>query len=755
MTHKFSKRIATNTKRSVRKYAIGGRPIKADYNSDEEQVLVFSATGIDDKPINHTDGKEKKLYVKKNYEGSIFSLTKRDVIYSVFTDKKLQYILTITIEGQEGQEGHKIYCKDLPAVYFMDKIDAILKTYFNDAGNVECKDAKGKRILVDKMDSNHKFSLLNDILCKSNLHDSKTDFKTKLQKIIPNTIKQKLNLEFQKPLSLDRLLAAECNQVIKNATKQMIGQAAFANFGTLTTAVTASTSFVSTVMVAAGGTAITGFGLPIAAGLMVLALIANQFVRIWNKNRELREVMFLIWCMCYRFENLINLMRTMATKLEYNIDITLAPLKGVMSRLIAQVSALAPRTTFLQMQHERKKYGNPQSIPKPPTGPYDITDAVPPPQGFKNKLTDKNDVVWVSTNDATVVIEPTVKVIPPKGYKNELDDKDNLMWVNKDDADIIIKNPSEYQKRRIENEEDRDSLLGKFWNSTKRKLSRISSPDENYRVLIRDISILSFWFSIIFSEFMLVAGVRNDVIKNNLLRNDKHSQYDSPDADVKSQLEFIQKQLDFMNDIHTTDEYKQLIAQSLISESPTSIRLGNIKIRVEDAQREAAYQQERANKCQELINGLTAVNNTKEDITAHLNTVLNSEENIAGIRTCSDKIISSYHQIIDKTNKSNFLSNIETELDINEDNDMRDCSDNCLILYLPIITYNTILVNVYTQLTNIDTKFEEKKKNYESKRQNLITTLETKLKQRFDEQQLAEQLVKKQPLVEEQPLNDE
>ena len=60
MTHKFSKRIANKTNRSVRKYAIGGRHIKADEVESNEHVLVFSAAGLDNTIID-----ADKLYVQK------------------------------------------------------------------------------------------------------------------------------------------------------------------------------------------------------------------------------------------------------------------------------------------------------------------------------------------------------------------------------------------------------------------------------------------------------------------------------------------------------------------------------------------------------------------------------------------------------------------------------------------------------------------------------------------------------------------
>lgn len=628
MTHKFSKRIANNTKRSVRKHAIGGRPITAaEFSKEKPEIIVFSATNTNNEQIKDIDGKEMKLYVKKGK--TVMNFPK----YTIYDNIEMK-----TPYANGGETYSNLSFED-----FSGKIKDITNKYFGADQEIKCTDT----LLFTAMNANHKFSKLNDTLCKgSDMNRHKKGF---FKKTFYNYLKLDLNAK----------LGAKCSTFINLATNAMINQARFANFGLLTTGITVGIAAVSSLMVAAGASATTIVGLPVAAGLMALALVANQIVRLAIKNVELKSVMFLIWGMCTRFENLVNLMIKMADRLEFDINAALTPVKAVMERLITQICKLAPKATFNEMKGKTHR-----------DGAYDITKVM---------------------NQSAPIDE----------YTSRVDDKSS-------------------------------SFL--------RKLSRISSPDENYRVLIRDICILGIWFSIIFSDFMLVAGVRNDVIKHKL----KHqlSMYDiENETDLNKKIVFIQAQLDYMNDIHETEEYKQLLTgpppplrineKSLLRKDKTTAEL-ELKRRAEiDAAIKAG--------ADKYLEAMEANNNVsqKENLKA-LYKLIDTDEMKLHIEDCSDQISKSYLELASKPHYKDTLPQFLPGI-IEKDN--MDPSDGEITalkngtdmkMFGPILLNYMIMIMTYDKLStsenvliteDLKRGFEAAKLLFEGKYNKIETTI--------------------------------
>jgi hypothetical protein len=356
----------------------------------------------------------------------------------------------------------------------------------------------------------------------------------------------------------------------------MINQASFANAGILFTTATAGIAAVNTIgMTVAGTAAVSGVGLPIAACIMATLLVVNQLYRIYNKNKELQSVMILIFLMCSRFENLIRLMEKMSTKYKINMEETLQPVSGIFKALLGRIFALAPRTIF---------------------------------DDIKNKVEKKLDIN--SGSD----IQQEIK----KGSVN-------------------IYNFEEFKERKETLESDITSPGKRFFNSLKRKMQRISSPDENYRVLIRDITVLGIWFSIIFSEFMLITGVSNNTVKLMLKLKDPELEKDS--------LKYIQAQLDYMNDITESNEYKILMNESKITQTDIQREI-DLKVQKE---KDVAIQTEIKKKLEaqaleaiQKIDKLVSTEKSKETETAIDQLIENNE---AETNSLAESITTNYQQL--------------------------------------------------------------------------------------------------------------
>lgn len=613
MTQKRSKRHTTRTNRSVRKYAIGGRPITAAQHKDIEDVIVFSATDNENKPIMNADNTEKKLYVKKS---KFLGVPK----YNIYTNEEMTTHFDKKYSNLTFDE-------------FSNKIEEIMLTHFGkEAGNIQCN---ANNLLFPEMKADHKFSKLNDKLCKdSALHKDKKGFFGKIKSKLDNM--NLLGWIKAKP-SKQETLVVKCTTAVNDATNAMINQARFANVGLIFSTLTVGTAAVSGLMVAAGASATTIVGLPVAAGLMALALVANQILRVSMKNKELQSVMYLIWAMCVRFENLVNLMIKMADKLDFDIDAALTPVRNVMARLITQICTLAPKSTFDEIQKKKTADGS-----------YDITKT--------------------STQDEKI---------------------------------------SEYSSRI-----DNNSIMG----SLKRKLNRISSPDENYRVLIRDICILGIWFSIIFSEFMLVAGVRNDVIKFNLQNSLKMYDIEN-ETDIPKKITFIQAQLDYMNDIHNLPEYKKLIGGPIGIAEKSVLRINPTM-----AELELKFKEMIDSKCDNFLAEMKKISaEIQENNTQTLVDSLKTDDMKLRIIECGNLISKSYEELSaedsHKADLENFLPTFieKNKMDPSQEviNALKDESN--LTVYAPILLNYLILVETYTNL-----KMYAKVKEFEDKYTKLV-----------------------------------
>ncbi len=588
MSRKYSRKTQTKTKTSHR----GGRP-KAVWNKDKEQVLEFQSTTVP----------SRKLFIKKDYSFGQPS-------YSVYIDNELKYIYS--------------NYRNLDSKSFFTIINEILSGYFP-RESIECT---GDNLLFAEIADSH-FSKMNEPLCKKKIENPQHELSYMIKKhFMSDKVKQIFNIKLQQPLTFDKDLALKCNQAIKTATEQMINQARIANVGTLLSVGTLGTTVVASLMTVSGATAATGIGLPIAAGLMTLALVANSLYRLYNKNQELKHVMFLIWVMCYRFENLIRLMLVMSKKYGFDINITLMPLKGVMERLIGQIVALAPRSTFIQMKEHYNGI-----IPTP--GSYEITN-----------------------NDA-------------------------------------------FKQRDESHELDKSSVWEKFKNSAARSLARITSPDENYRVLIRDISILGLWFSIIFSEFMMVIGVRNARIKHLVKVANPQLQENS--------IPFIQAQLDFMNSIEQSPEYQNLIKNSAISE----------KVSLPTASSAATSIDSQINQqTQQMLNELSNVADTKDKLnTSKFEEILASDEMNEIIFKAVDTFFESYKKITNAESKNALINEIENNLALSEVECPND--EDCILQKMPIMLNLHLFYILFQKLATLDKKFATKSQFYASKRDSL------------------------------------
>jgi len=576
MNRNFSRKRKMRIKRSHK----GGQP-KAVWNKSKEHVLEFQSSMT---PL-------RKLIIKKDYSFG-------KPVYTVYTDNEFKYVYS--------------NYRNMDAQSFFNKINEILSGYFPKEP-IECT---GDRLLFAEIADSH-FTKMNESLCK----------KTVLKKnFMSDKIKQIFNIKLEQPLPLDKDLALKCNDAIKIATEKMINQAKIANVGTLLSVGTVGTTVVASLMTVSGVTASTGIGLPIAAGLMTLALVANSLFRLYNRNQELKHVMFLIWVMCYRFENLIRLMLVMSKKYGFDINITLAPLKGVMERLIGKIVALAPRSTFIQI---KQHYTGIMPIP----GSYDITD---------------NDV---------------------------------------------------FKQRDESHELDKSSVWDKFKSSASRSLARISSPDENYRVLIRDICILGLWFSIIFSEFMLVIGVRNAHIKN-LIRTAR------PDLQENS-IPFIQSQLDFMNSIVETPEYQNLIKNAAISEK---VSLPNPSSTAIDSQINQQTQQ--------MLNELSVVSETKEKLNrSKFEEIIASDSMNEIIFEAANTVFENYKKITNSESKNALIYDLENSLALDEVECLND--EDCILQKMPIMLNLHLFHIIFQKLATLDKKFAAKADFYAAKRDSL------------------------------------
>jgi hypothetical protein len=572
----------------------------------------------------NTDKTTKQLYVKKSYNWL------KNPEYNIYKDKEMKVYYD------------KEYL-DLSFEDFSNKIDKIIHEYFgHNAGEITCSD----NLLFKEMTANHKFSKLNDKLCKTDMNKHKKGF---FKKAFYKYLKLDLNAK----------LVAKCSTFINLATNTMINQARFANFGLLTTGITVGIAAVSGLMVAAGASAATIIGLPVAAGLMALALVANQILRLAIKNVELKYVMYLIWGMCTRFENLVNLMIKMAHKLDFNIDNALTPVKTIMERLITQICKLAPKETFDQMKLKTRE------------GSYDIL-----------KTMEQN--------------------APIDEYTSRSEDKSSGFL---------------------------------------RKLSRISSPDENYRVLIRDICILGIWFSIIFSDFMLVAGVRNDVIKHNLKHDLNMFDIDN-ETDLNKKIAFIQAQLDYMNDIHESEEYKQLLTgpppplrikeKSLLRTNKQVAELElELKLRAEiDAKIKA--------EADKYIEAMKTKNNIfqQENIKALYELIDNNEMKLH-IDNCSDEILKSYLELASKSSYRDTLPQFLPTIIEKDNMNQSDEEITALLngtdmkMFGPILLNYMIMITTYDKLStsedvlitaDLKKKFKADKEIWEKKYDTLVET---------------------------------
>jgi hypothetical protein len=774
MTPKFSKRILNKKKRSVRKYAVGGRPIKANWDKDIQEVLTFSST----------TEPNKKLYVTKTYSfvgSSLYSIYSSYLeiykfVFKKYCEKSFGGIGTCKIPKEKLTDALKelfeilgasadmtklkteyrykdvdldkfttiadsiitkqlisndtISIENVSTDDFLKKLNDSIETYYP-KDKVECIPPTGDNQLLFNQIRDSPFTKLNEIFCSFPVEPTvvrDAAYKLKkhtINKILPDSVLSILNLKYKEPKKKDNL-ARECNESLKKATESMIANAAVENLGLLAKVGTTGASVVSGFMVAAGVSASTGFGLPVAAGLIALGLIANEIVKLANKNKEFKDLMFLIWCMCYRFENLINLMNVMAKRLEFDINKALLPVKEVMSRLIAQISALAPRSALANM---KSQYMRDDGIQPPKEGDYNMTDALftEAPEGLVyyidiTNTKEPNKIVFLDSSTGKVVYDPKPSQIePPKGYQNYVDNG-VVKWKNIKEPENII-SASVYNKRMAENEDDKQNLFGKMKKSISRKLDRITSPDENYRILLRDITILSSWFSIIFSEFMLVVGSRNDVIKDII--NRRHASADEP-VDANS-IEFIQKQLDFMNDIYKDDAYKRLIRDSLLTEVNKQ-RITNILN--EDEQKLSKETKEK------MLKIMADIQTDKDKATIKgFEKLINSKEIQDQIQESAGKIINSYKTLKTGDSIDGFKESIELLEKIETDNNVvtdfkTKCDNNeCHLTKLPFIIHNTIMSVVYEELHSFVSNVPELTKKYECKykkyKKNIEKLLET------------------------------
>jgi hypothetical protein len=569
----------------------GGRP-KAIWNKGKEQVLEFQSSTLP----------SRKLVIKKDYSYGKPS-------YTVYTDNELKFI-------------YGNY-RNLDTESFLTKINEILSVYFP-RESIECT---GDNLLFAEIADSH-FTKMNVALCNKKIETAKHDLSYVFQKhFMSDKVKQIFNIKLQQPLPLDKELALKCNEAIKKATETMINQARIANVGTLLSVGTLGTTVVASLMMVSGATAATGIGLPIAAGLMTLALVANSLYRLYNRNQELKNVMFLIWVMCYRFENLIRLMLVMSQKYGFDINITLMPLKGVMERLIGQIVALAPRSTFIQMKEHYKGI-----IPTP--GNYDITN-----------------------NDA-------------------------------------------FKQRDESHETDKSSVWAKFKNSAARSLLRITSPDENYRVLIRDVSILGLWFSIIFSEFMMVIGVRNARIKHLVKAANPELQENS--------IPYLQAQLDFMNSIEQTPEYQNLIKNAAISE----------KVSLPQPSSTTSIDAQINQQTLQMINELSSVGDTKDKLNkSKFEEIISSDEMNEIIFNAVNTVFDNYKKLTTPESKNAMLNEIENNLALSEVECPND--EDCIMQKMPIMLSLHLFYILFQKLSTLDKKFATKSEFYAAKRDSL------------------------------------
>jgi len=555
---------------------VGG--YKALYNKEKENVLVLESN----------DG-SKKLYIVKTY--IIDKMKFNQPRYSVYTDEGLTTIYD-NIKNWE-----------------LDGLNTQIP-FFSSYFNKEQITCVGDNLLFAEI-ANSPFAKLNMTFCKKEVEKTEKSLSDKFKKhFISDKVKQMFNLKMQKPLQLDKDLALRCNIAIKKATEEMINQARIANTGTLLSVGTLGTTAVASLMAVSGVAASTGVGLPIAAGLMALSLVANQLYRLYNKNQELKNVMFLIWVMCYRFENLIRLMLKMSDKYDFNINVTLMPLKGVMERLIGLVVALAPRSTFIQIKDHYTKIDDIAS--------YKITD-----------------------NAA-------------------------------------------FKERDASHESDKSSVMGKFKNSVSRSLARITSPDENYRVLIRDISILGLWFSIIFSEFMLVTGVRNNRVKE-LVKN-------ANPTIKEGSIDYIQAQLDFMNSITDTKEYQNLVKNAAITEKNTKPATKSVDLQINQ-------------QAVEILNELEKITEERDNLqTKATEQLIESDEINQIIHDTVNTVETNYKQL-SQDSKNKLIQEIESNLSL-KDLECPDNDEECSAQKMPVI-FNLHLFSVLFKRLGFQNKGEE------------------------------------------------
>jgi hypothetical protein len=172
----------------------------------------------------------------------------------------------------------------------------------------------------------------------SELKCSKSKFDQFLEKI-----KEKMSTKTE-----EEKFITKCLKNIDNIIQKLINSETVKTLGLINTGILATVAITTSVVALTGATIALPLSIPLITSIGLLILLSNSLFRHYNKYKQLKNVIYLIFTTALKFYNIFNIMIKIAKI--YNFKLNTDAFINILNKLINQLLLLATPEVFNEIE---------------------------------------------------------------------------------------------------------------------------------------------------------------------------------------------------------------------------------------------------------------------------------------------------------------------------------------------------------------------------------------------------------------------